>query len=348
MKIREATINDKEKWNSFVRTNQGGSFMQSWEWGDFLSAVKPLVWRLIVGENEKAAAGADNAAENWRAVITVFKQDMKLGQSALYAPRGPVVNDQIPLTKDCFRLIVDKISSLAKRERALTFELDPETGDQSWLPILAEFDFGKTELDMQPRHTLILDIRQDEEELLRQMHQKTRYNLGLAQKKRVAVAVDNSAFKEFYDLLKKTMRRQRVVFFSQDYFKKILAVPFVKLYLARLNGQVIAANIMVFWNRTATYLFGASDYDYRQIMAPHLLQWQAIKDAKGEGMWFYDFWGAAPRHGGSGREENWSGFTKFKMGFSPEADIIEYIGTYEKVYSPVTLGLYKYLRKIFK
>jgi lipid II:glycine glycyltransferase (peptidoglycan interpeptide bridge formation enzyme) len=82
-------------------------------------------------------------------------------------------------------------------------------------------------------------------------------------------------------------------------------------------------------------------------MAPYLMQWQAIQDAKHANVWFYDFWGAAPE-GAKGQEAKWSGFSRFKKGFSPELELTEYVGTYEKVYQPVKLGFYRYLQKIYK
>ena len=266
----------------------------------------------------------------------------------MYAPRGPVVNDNCKMADDkLMALIMEKIDLVAKQEQVMNFQLDPYSNDADWERIFDEQGFEKSERDIQPRHTLLLDVRAGEEELLAQMNQKTRYNIGLARKKGVEIEVDNGAYKGFYELLKKTEVRQKIKFFQADYFKEILKVPFVKLCLAKYQGKVIAANIMIFWNDTATYLFGASDYEYRNVMAPHLLQWQAIKDAKKEGLWFYDFWGAAPPES-KGREQNWAGFTKFKMGFSPEAEITEYIGTYEKKYQPVKLGLYRFLQYRFK
>lgn len=80
-------------------------------------------------------------------------------------------------------------------------------------------------------------------------------------------------------------------------------------------------------------------------MAPYLLQWEAMQDAKQQEMHFYDFWGAAPENA-QGRESNWAGFTRFKMGFSPDAKLTSYIGTYEKAYAPVMLGIYRFLQKL--
>jgi len=339
MKLIKVEEQQKDQYNQFVADNETGSFLQSWEWGEFRSTLNNKVFRLAVT--------ADNG--EWLAASFLYKQSMKLGQSVLICPKGPLLKTD--LNKDekmkILECLFDEINSILKREKILGVQVEPNTNDKEWLEYFEEFKFEKTENDLQPRHTLILDIRQDKEDILKQMHQKTRYNIRLAKKKEVTVEVDNSKFKEFWDLLKKTEERQKISMFSEHYFKNILKLPFVKLYIARYEGKVIAANIMVFWNHMATYLFGSSDYEYRKIMAPHLLQWQAIKDSKENDGWFYDFWGAAPRDA-SGREGNWGGFTRFKMGFSPEAELTEYLGTYEKLNYPVRTGVYRFLQKRFK
>ena len=335
MQLRVVRENEKKKWNQFVMGNDAGSFCQSWEWSEFLSGEPENAFRFVVEDGD-----------NWLAVVFLFKKKLKLGQILLYAPRGPIVSDEVN-KKEVFDLIMRAIDAIAIREKALMFQFDMQTGDEKWCQVFDENGFVKSDMDIQPRHTLILDIRNEEKEILGQMHQKTRYNIRLAEKKGVEILVDNSAFKEYHELQKKTVERQGIVQHSVSHFKEMLKLPFVKLYLAKYEGRVIAANIMLFWNDTATYLFGASDYEYRAVMAPYLLQWQAIHNAKGDGCWFYDFWGAAPE-GVSGRESRWYGFTKFKMGFSPEAELTEYLGTYEKQYQPIKLGLYRFLQNIYR
>ncbi|MFH0814803.1 MAG: peptidoglycan bridge formation glycyltransferase FemA/FemB family protein [Candidatus Falkowbacteria bacterium] len=354
MTISYATIEDKERWNDFVKENDTGGFTQSWEWGDFLNTQNEKIWRLIVEVTPRQAQGdSAQSDKEWCAVVFLFESKAKLGRSILYSPRGPVIKSEIRNPKsetnsksEITKMIMQEIDKIAKQEGAMAFQIDPFSEDKSWCGIFDEMGFVKCEKDILPRHTLMLDLRGDEENLLKQMHEKTRYNIGVAKKRGVEIVVDNLMFKEFYELEKKTEARQKIKFYGQDYFKELLKVPFVKLYVAKLEGKIIAANIVIFWDNTATYLFGASDHDFRNAMAPYLLQWQAIKDAKRDGFWFYDFWGVAPQDA-TGRLENWAGFTKFKMGFSPTAEIVEYVGTYEKIYQPVQLGIYRFLQKIF-
>ena len=337
MKLRLANEQDQSQWNQFISENEGGSFMQSWEWGTFISTQKEKIWRLVVEDNNN----------NWLAVMFLFKSKLKLNQSILYSPRGPVIAIQKADRAEIFSLFMAKVTQLSVAERAMMFQVDPYSSELAWERIFDDLEFDKCEQDIQPRHTLILDIRQDDHLLLKDMHQKTRYNINLAKKKDVTIEVDNSQVKEFYELLKKTMARQSLTLYTADYFHQLLKNPQAKLYLAKYEGKYIAANIIIWGHDTAVYLFGATDYEYRQVMAPHLLQWRAIKDAKDEGLWFYDFWGAAPKEA-KGAESKWFGFTKFKMGFSPNAEITEFIGTFEKRFAPVRLGVYRYLQKTFR
>lgn len=340
MQIKYANNHDEKIWQEFVKINSAGSFSQAWEWGAFVEKNNDRIWRIMVWDEEELLA-----------VVLIYKSRLKIKQNMLYAPRGPVLKDNLDSqkTNEVWRVLLEEFDKLARQNGSMVLQFDPpETDRQKYvLPLLDRAGYVKSEMDVQPGHTLILDIRRDEEELLKQMHSKTRYNIRLAGKKGVSVKVDNSAYKEFHELMKKTNSRHEISSFAASYYKKLLKIPFVKLYLAEADGRIVAANIMIFWNHTAVYLFGASDYEYRSLMAPYLLQWQAIKDAKKENIWFYDFWGAAPKDA-KGRETKWSGFTRFKMGFSPQAEITEYLGTYEKAYSPVKLGVYRFLQKVYK
>lgn len=357
MQVREAEEKDKEQWNDFIRTQAMGSFLQSWEWGEFMAGQGKKIWRLVAEENGQ-----------WQAALFLFERKLKGGLNVLEAPRGLIMEvggKRWEVRKSILEMLFNKVDEIAKQEKAALFQCEPQTNDEDWKTELVKNGFKEATVDSSPSHTLILNLQKSEEELLAQMQQKTRYNIRLAQKKGVTVSIDNAKFKAFYELQKQTRKRQRFTYYPEEYYKKLLETPLAKLYLAEFEGKIVAANIMIFWNDTATYLFGASDYNARQIMAPHLLQWQAIKDAKQQGMRFYDFWGVAkpiirinfnPNTTNNANEskkqitksEKWAGFTRFKAGFAPNVRITEYLGTYEKAYAPVKLGLYRFLRKVYK
>jgi lipid II:glycine glycyltransferase (peptidoglycan interpeptide bridge formation enzyme) len=85
-------------------------------------------------------------------------------------------------------------------------------------------------------------------------------------------------------------------------------------------------------------------------MAPYLLQWQAIKDAKAAGCEAYDFGGIRTE----GRERiyafptrnSWAGITKFKTGFSPATKPIEFPGSYDIIINPVEYWMYRGIQKM--
>src|SRR3989339_1184281 len=209
MNIHQITLDQKDNWNDFVAKSAMGSFLQTYEWGELQERLGAKVWRLAVMEENQ-----------WVAVIFFYKISLKLGQSMLYAPKGPVFkNSKLEITntkqnqistRDIFELLMKEIDKIARQENVLGIQLDPETADETWNQLFYDHNFVKTELDAQPRHTLILDLTKSEDELLANMHSKTRYNINLALKKDVEITVDNTKFKEFWELLKKTEQRQNI------------------------------------------------------------------------------------------------------------------------------------------
>ena len=106
--------------------------------------------------------------------------------------------------------------------------------------------------------------------------------------------------------------------------------------MAEYERQIIAANLVNFYGDTATYLHGSSSSKNRQVMAPHLLQWEQIKEAKNRGMKYYDFWGFD--------EDKWPGVSRFKKGFGGE--IVEYAGAYDLIWNKLWYQLYNLAKKI--
>ncbi|MBU1178518.1 peptidoglycan bridge formation glycyltransferase FemA/FemB family protein [Patescibacteria group bacterium] len=326
-------IKDKNQWNSFLLCNDA-HLLQSWQWGQFQEQCGRPVWRLAVGDNAKILA-----------VTQVIKYELPLGKSYLYCPRGPVVGDsQITSPRSLF----EKIKKIAKQEKAIFLRVDPEVEEKSELAkFLREMDFNMAEKQVQPKDTLFLDLTKSEEDLLADMHHKARYNIRLAGRKGVVIrrSTNTTDVNKFYTLMEVTTERDKFSAHPPEYYQKQIEIlgrdNLLRLFLAERKGEIIAAAIVSFFGDKATYLHGASSHKHRRLMAPHLLQWEAVKEAKKRGMRLYDFGGIAPSD--ADNNHPWSGITRFKRGFGGEEK--NWVGAMELVYQPVWYRGYNLLKK---
>ena len=225
-------------------------------------------------------------------------------------------------------------------------ELDLNAVKKNDRPVFVRFEpnspvwngAGIKTIPIQPAKTIILDLTKDETDLLAAMHQKTRYNIHLAEKKGVKIIVDNTRLEDFLALMNATTERDNFFAHSDNYYRTLANFDsdFIQLILAEYEGQVIAAGLFCFYSPTATYLHGASANEFRNVMAPYLLQWTAVKRAKSLGLKYYDFYGIDAR--------KWPGVTRFKEGFGGEE--VNYAGTFDLVLQPGWYFIYRLLRLV--
>lgn len=261
-----------------------------------------------------------------------------------YCTRGPLFVEGENLKQE-LRSLVD----FAKSKDANWLRIEPL--DQQMLDLIKASVFQKivkTRNDIQPKEIFVLDISKNEEQLLAEMKSKTRYNIGIAKKKGVEVVIGREEYLEdFLRLTKEMAQRQGITSHPEAYYRHMLKTfptEMLKIYAAKYQGKIIAAHLMLFNGKYATYLHGASSNDNRNVMAPYLLQWQAIMDAKHQGCMHYDFGGVKiSQDNQSGK--SWEGITKFKLGFSPATKPYVFPGTFDIVINPRAYGLYRGLQK---
>lgn len=316
-----------------------GNFLQSSIWQDFLSRQNLRSWRATVLENNEVIA-----------TCLFYEKKLPFDRSYLYAPKGPVVSENISKEKriEALELILSKardVTIKTKRQEEIFFRLEIDH-QQLILPRL------KKSPDIQPRDTWVLDLKKDLKDLLADMHTKTRYNIALAKRKGVEIefSANREDIKDFLHLNKKTASRNNIVTHSDKHYDKLFETLVSQrageLALAKVDGQVVAANILIYFGKAATYLHGASDYNFRKHMAPQALQWASIKRAKEKACEFYDFWGIAPE---DGSKASWEGITRFKKSFGGKA--IFSPGTYDLIYNKSWYNLYNLglrLKYLFK
>jgi lipid II:glycine glycyltransferase (peptidoglycan interpeptide bridge formation enzyme) len=196
-----------------------------------------------------------------------------------------------------------------------------------------------------PRHTVLLDLNQSKDTILNNMHPKGRYNIRLAEKKGVTIKQVFDT-KQFYQILKDTADRDNFFINSEKYyqtfFTHLSSKNKAKLFMAYYKDQPIAGILNAYFNKTAIYYYGASSNQHRNLMAPYLLQWHAICDAKEQGYTHYDLLGVANPNN---PKDPLQGVTYFKQKFGgkphkwPDSRII--------IHKPFLYFLLK-IKKLFK
>jgi peptidoglycan pentaglycine glycine transferase (the first glycine) len=300
----------KEIWDKKI-IDLGGSILQSWQWGEFQQSVGMKV--------ERFSSGA------WASQI--IEHELVMGKKYWYAPRGPLGN-----THEATAFLEKQASA----DHSIVF-LRLEPSEPVNLP--------EAPKEIQPKENWVIGLEGSEQELLVAMKPKHRYNLNLAIRKGIRVReASKEDFLSIWKLLLETASRGRFRLHPQNYYLQMWETLFpdhLRIFVAEWEGQILATAFVSLFGHTATYLHGGSSDKNKQMMAPYLLHWEAMKAVKLLGYFNYDLGGVTsdPNH-------PWSGISRFKKGFGGFE--VRYPGTFDLVLSPLWYNVYKNARKFRK
>jgi lipid II:glycine glycyltransferase (peptidoglycan interpeptide bridge formation enzyme) len=320
---------DRESWDGSLHT-LGGHLLQSWRWGEFKSAHGWDAARVLVGDDYP------------RAMAQVLFR--KAGPVSIgYIPRGPAFAAG---DSEAVRELFSRIDRLCQERRALYVVIEPDRA----LPFRGSYKkegFVRGPEHIQPSRTVKVPLL-DDERLLGQMHQKTRYSVRLAQRRGVIVersAIGPEAIHEFYALLADTSQRNEFAIHDERYYGDFLRVfdDDAILLFARVDDVRAAGLIAAKFGNEAIYMYGGSSTIHRAHGAAFFLQFEAMRWARDLGATRYDLWGIPrtdpPSTGEDGdrvagtRGDDWRGLHKFKIGFGGE--VVTYPSTLERRYHPL-------------
>ncbi len=277
----------------------------------------------------------------------LFFQYLNQEDYLAYVPYGPEVepseNNQGAFLEELSEILK---SYLPKNCIALRYDLNWESHwckeedfdeDGTWIGLpKSEFqeiklNYGtcnrnlrKANTNILPANTIVLDLTQKESDLLQRMKPKTRYNIKLALRKGVEVrSMGIEGLKIWYDLYHETALRNGLFINDYLYFETMFASKMegednevkVQLLVAYYDGIPLSAMFLVLSSYRATYLYGASSSQMRNVMSTYALQWKAIQIAKANNCFEYDMFGIAPSPNPS---HPMYGLYKFKQGFGGE------------------------------
>lgn len=350
--------------------------MQSWGWGEVQREFGLPVWRLRVSEDERIIGAA-----------LVVRRSLPGGLSWLYVPRGPTFapqggatafDSESPLGRELgverqargvgkpsgWDEVQERLLALAQQEKAIFVRVEPAMAAPG-VRSVSGFTWRKADHDVQPRHTLVVDLTRPEEAWRAGLHPKTRYNIGLSQRRgvRVRFSCAEGDLEAFLRLSREVAARGPFRFHPDAYYRALHRVGCqagsglrVEMAVAERDGRVLAVHWLVSFGSTVTYVHGASSSRDRQHMAPHLLQWESLRRAQALGFTRYDLFGvappSAPHSGATGGKppgasmHPWAGITRFKEGFGGQR--VTYPGAYDYVINPLTYWLYTAARRLVR
>jgi lipid II:glycine glycyltransferase (peptidoglycan interpeptide bridge formation enzyme) len=254
------------------------------------------------------------------------------------------------LEKEKSRNLEKKLIDLCKQENCLFVQVENLFYDSlrkvKWIGI---FKKGYYKKFITP-YTAVIDLMKEEEEILAKMKPKGRYNIRLAEKKWIDVFEAEKTRENielFYNLMKETALRDLFSGNCLEYYKIFLKeIKNSKLFLAKVqSGEIVAWGIFIFGKDVSIYYYWASSSEkqYRNLMAPYLLQWEAIKIAKAFWSKIYDFlWVASPQD----KNSSLSWITDFKMKLT--SDVREVSSAFIYVNKKLKYAFISMLRKILK
>lgn len=349
------TITDRARWNDSLRALPYAHILQSWEWGEFKRVTTGwLPTRLAFERDGQIVAMASVGVRS----VGPLK--------VMYVPKGPALAYDDPALLNA---VLDHLQAMARRGGAVWLKLDPDVIAGVGVPGEPDAADDPTGGDVlqtlqgrgwrfsadqvQFRNTIALDLTRSEDELLAAMSQNTRRKVRTAEKKAVTVRPGTTAdLPLLYDLYQTTGARDHFLIRPREYYERawrdFMEAGLAHALIAEFEGKAIAHVILLHYARTCWYFYGASANEERERMPNYLLQWEAMRWAKGQGYTVYDMWGAPDTFDES--DSMWGVF-EFKRGF--RGVVRRHIGAWDYApYPPLYWGytqawprLLKWLRR---
>lgn len=362
MQIREINIIEKSEYNK-TATHP----LQSYEWGEFREKTGIQVIRRGFYDPK---SGSKKLLKGF--TLTIHK-----------IPKTPFTIGYLPKSDLPDSDMLHELIKIGREENCIHIQLEPniikrnlsKTGIENYenenLDFTENCKLKIKNLSIAPaahplftKYTFILDLTKTEEELLKNMHPKARYNIKVAQKHGVEVTEDNTdeAFENYLRLMRETTKRQKFYAHTENYHRIMRQVLSeyksnsgqmkneqlkndkltTHLLTAKYQNKILTAWMLFVFKDTLYYPYGASSSEHRQVMSSSLVMWEAIKFGKKLGLKKFDMWGALGPN--PDPKDPWFGFHNFKEKYAP--DHVEFIGSYDLIINPALYQVYKFADKL--
>jgi len=351
---------DLSEWDQYLSSTPDAHLLQTGLWGEFKGEFGWEVMRVVAHDN---SAGAQ-----------ILFRRLPLGFRMAYIPKGPVLPAGGIVHSSSWDSLWQEIDGICRSMKVVFLKVEPDLLEPSrsnnrdeistkpvakyYIPSEDLFDadiantlpegFEPGLQDIQPRRTMIVNLRGDDDRILGRMKQKTRYNIRLALKKGVIVR-SCTDLDLFYRLMSVTGVRDSFDVHSKEYYQSAYDTFYPRgiceYLLAEYQGDPLAGLMVFAQGRRSWYFYGASSNVHRERMPTYLLQWEAMRWARSMGCIEYDLWGVPDEDYETleqefpNRSDELWGVYRFKRGFGGR--LYRTIGSWDRVYIPSLYTIYR-------
>lgn len=303
----QSQINDiwLARWDKFLMSHPDTGFMQS-SW--YCKLIGEFGWQyfdaFLMDDDEIIGGGR------------VYIGPIEPGKVYFYMPDAPILSEDPVIAEDQFNSIINHVTNTWNETQELVTHFRIE---QRWIdqPSFIDPDHEVPSY-AEPRNTLYIDLTQSEEQILAGMKPKGRYNIKVARRKGVNIVTDHSSemIERLLLLYSNTLGRKGVETLNIGYMRKMITTAIKencgKIFFAKFQDSILAGAFVLYFGNRATYYWAGSSGEYRNFMAPYLLNFEIIRDAKSNGYHCYDFYGISPPED---KNNSLSHVTDFKLKF---------------------------------
>lgn len=307
-----APVSDLDQWENFIKQQPFSLFTQSAHYADFHRSMGEEGWIWgVFNDHEELIGGT--------LIISVHARR----GSFLFVPYGPVWSPTLDLATqtEAALALFQKAKTYGQANNYHFIRVSPFAPDSAEIQArYRKLGFRPAPMHMLAEHTWLLDLQPTEDELLANMEKNHRNLIRRCQKEGVTVTFssDATAVADFNRLHDITAARHKFHRFSANYIKQEFdafapsqQAVIGRAYLA--DGTLDSAAVFMYYGTMSAYRHGASLMTDKKIPTSYLLQWEAIRLARTQGMHWHNFWGIAPDNASA--KHPFFGITHFKKGF---------------------------------
>ena len=303
--ISVEVLKNRTEWDEIV-LDLGGHPLQLSGWGRLKAAHNWQVERVVVKDEGRLIGAAQILI---RRLPWPFK-------SMLYVPRGPV-----SLEADR-AAVLRALASYAKRShKAVVLTIEPD-----WADMPTGTDWRASSNTILIGRTLILDLRQSEEELLAAMSKKTRQYIRKSTREDAVIrqVKSHDELKACLEIYRQTAERAGFGLHQDQYYYDVFdrMGEYSVVTAAFVDDKPVAFLWLAISKTTAFELYGGMNEAGQQLRLNYALKWHTIQLMKKWGIERYDMNGLLN-----------DGVSTFKQGFASHEDRLA--GTFDRPLSPL-------------